>query len=193
MYSLYKKDIKKIDLSPVFNLLPVKANKYLHKDREHYKLLHYISNWFEGETLLDIGTFLGASALSLALNKKNTVYTIDYKQKFKAKKFHPYPVIPIAYDATSLDENEKFQELVSKSKFILLDITHNGKDEMKFYKALCDLKWTGVLLLDDIYLKRLGNMKKFWESIEETKYDLTDVGHWSGSGLVDFSNQIKII
>lgn len=29
-------------------------------------------------------------------------------------------------------------------------------------------------------------MKKFWNSITEEKYDITNVGAWSGTGLVYF-------
>jgi hypothetical protein len=29
-------------------------------------------------------------------------------------------------------------------------------------------------------------MKNFWDRIEEKKYDITNIGHWSGTGLVIF-------
>jgi hypothetical protein len=44
----------------------------------------------------------------------------------------------------------------------------------------------GRLFLDDIHLNPA--MKCFWNSISETKADITDIGHWSGSGLVDFGH-----
>jgi hypothetical protein len=34
-------------------------------------------------------------------------------------------------------------------------------------------------------------MKKIWESLNFNKIDLTNYGHWSGTGLVDFSGQIE--
>jgi hypothetical protein len=29
-------------------------------------------------------------------------------------------------------------------------------------------------------------MKEFWNSIKQEKYDVTDKGHWSGTGIVFF-------
>jgi hypothetical protein len=39
-------------------------------------------------------------------------------------------------------------------------------------------------MLDDIHLN--DDMKLFWNNITEEKYDLTSIGHWSGTGLVVF-------
>ena len=47
---------------------------------------------------------------------------------------------------------------------------------------LIDNNWHGKLLLDDINLNQ--EMKNFWNGISHEKYDLTDIGHWSGTGLV---------
>jgi hypothetical protein len=29
-------------------------------------------------------------------------------------------------------------------------------------------------------------MKKYWDWIDEEKYDISSIGHWSGTGLVIF-------
>jgi len=76
---------------------------------------------------------------------------------------------------------------------IVLDISHNGDDERKFYKALLEAEFDGFLVLDDIYLQRDGDMRGFWESIEEPKMDLTKMGHCTGTGLVYFSNMVEIL
>jgi hypothetical protein len=38
--------------------------------------------------------------------------------------------------------------------------------------------------LDDINLN--NPMKEFWNVITEDKYDISEYGHWSGTGLVIF-------
>jgi hypothetical protein len=35
--------------------------------------------------------------------------------------------------------------------------------------------------------------QKFWAEIEQEKFDLTEVGHWSGTGLVNLSEEEIII
>ena len=41
--------------------------------KEHYRLLTYISNQFNGESFIDIGTLKGCSALALSTNLSNKV------------------------------------------------------------------------------------------------------------------------
>jgi hypothetical protein len=35
-------------------------------------------------------------------------------------------------------------------------------------------------------------MRKWWDEIQEEKYDVSDVAHSSGTGLVNFGNKFKI-
>ena len=47
-------------------------------------------------------------------------------------------------------------------------------------------------MLDDIKLNT--GMYDFWNNIEEEKYDLSDIGHETGTGLVNLSDEeVKII
>jgi hypothetical protein len=73
---------------------------------------------------------------------------------------------------------------LSESPLIMLDTDHDGVFENKFYTHLKENNYKGLLFLDDIHLN--PPMRAFWSSIAETKEDITDLGHWSGSGLVDF-------
>ncbi len=82
-------------------------------------------------------------------------------------------------------------EALLKSPLILLDTLHDGVFEREFCQALLSNNYKGILVLDDIHLNRV--MKKFWKNIKVTKYDITEIGHWSGTGLVDFSNHVKLI
>ena len=67
---------------------------------------------------------------------------------------------------------------------MFLDVNHDGKFEKIFYEHLKEINYKGLILCDDIYLNE--PMKRWWNDIEEEKYDLTYKGHWSGTGLIYF-------
>jgi hypothetical protein len=35
-------------------------------------------------------------------------------------------------------------------------------------------------------------MNKIWNTISFKKFDLTKYGHWSGTGIIDFDNNIEL-
>ena len=78
-------------------------------------------------------------------------------------------------------------ERLLSSPLIMLDTNHDGNFENQFFQFLRNNHYDGFLFLDDIHLN--DAMIRFWNSITEPKVDLTDIGHFSGSGLVDFSKK----
>jgi predicted O-methyltransferase YrrM len=160
----------------------------LESGKEHYRLLCYISSLFSGKTFIDIGTWVGDSALALANNKENNVISFDIVRQPKNTQG-----IHINIDELIKDENIKFllgdatkynKEEILNSPFIMLDTAHDGIFENEFYNFLHEINYKGFFFLDDIHLNE--PMKQFWNNITKDKYDLTKVGHWSGSGLVHF-------
>ncbi len=155
----------------------------------YYRLLAYISTHFENEIILDIGTNTGASALSFAMNRKNKVITFDIIDNFAARfSFGDLPIEFRCCDVRNIEE-----ELLLKAPVIFLDVAHRGPEERTFYIRLCQIGFKGILILDDIHLQKFGDMKGFWNSIKHKKYDLTQHFHQSGTGIVDFSGNLKII
>ena len=83
----------------------------------------------------------------------------------------------------------------ANSTLMLLDTAHFPETdpfEVSFVKALHTARYKGVVLMDDIRLGR--QMKGFWAWVVEfaqqhgyDAHDLTRVGHFSGTGLLDFS------
>lgn len=150
---------------------------YFHDEsgREHYRLLIYISSLFNNETIFDIGTNRCMSAIALSNNKNNKIKSFDIIQLNIVN-----PVIEnvefILGDSTKSNIND--------SHFIFLDVDHDGLYEDIIYKHLKKIKWEGILILDDINLNE--PMINFWNNIEEEKHDITNIGHWSGTGLVIF-------
>jgi hypothetical protein len=151
---------------------------YFHMEsgKEHYRLLMYVSTLYNNEVIFDVGTNKCMSALALSYNKLNRVKSFD--------------IVKLLPENPSVDNIEyilgdctKDSDL-SKCPIIFLDVDHDGIYEDIFYEYLKSINWKGILLLDDIHLNE--PMKKFWNRIEEKKYDITNIGHWSGTGLVVF-------
>jgi hypothetical protein len=146
---------------------------------EHYKLIAYFSSLFDNSNLIDIGTYKGNSSLAMTSNPSNKVHSfdlVDYKD------LHGLPINVTYYIDDVL--KDEYKDLISSSPFILLDTSHAGTFEKEFHNYLRETSYIGYLLLDDIKLN--NEMKEYWNSIEEEKYDISDFGHWSGTGLVIF-------
>lgn len=161
------------------NILDEKDKHLFHRPpgEEHYRLLAEISSVMDFGLVYDIGTYKGLSALALAANESVDVISYDIRWsvnvnrprniEFRVGNFYNDPIL-------------------LKADFIFVDIDpHDGSNEQIVLKYLKDHNYTGLVMFDDIY--QFDGMKKFWESIEQPKHDLTHVGHWSGTGLVDFS------
>ncbi len=149
--------------------------------KEHYKLLAYFSTQFNNTTLLDIGTYKGCSALALSYNQTNVVHSFDIGNFINLNNIPSNIKFHVGY-AT----DESYINLIHSSPFIILDTAHDGIFEYEFHRHLQNIKWNGMLLLDDIYLN--DTMTSYWTSIKELKFDISQFGHWSGTGLVYFGN-----
>lgn len=161
---------------------------------EHYKLLAYLSNQINNGIIIDIGTHTGFSALALSNNKNNKVYTFDLIDKITEndKKLFWYNNNVHFSTDNLLDnpENSIWKDTILNSSIIFLDIDpHEGSEEYNFYLWLKEKNYNGLLILDDIYyFKEMRD--NIWHKIPTSeKYDLTQFGHWSGTGLVVFNNQ----
>ena len=151
---------------------------YLLNDNEHYRLLVYLSYLFDGITILDLGTCQGHSAVALSQNKNNKVITYDIDKK---ENIIIDNVKNIEFRLLDINLEDDF--VLEQAKIILLDIDpHDGVQEAKFYNKLRNINFKGILICDDINLN--DGMIKFWSNITEEKYDITDIGHWSGTGIV---------
>jgi hypothetical protein len=149
---------------------------HLKSGREHYRLLAYVSTLYNNQIIFDVGTNKCMSALALSYNKSNKVKTYDI-----VKLLPQNPVVDnIEY---ILGDSTKDNDLMN-CPLIFLDVDHDGTYENIFYEHLKNINWKGILILDDIHLN--DEMKNFWNMIEEKKYDITNIGHWSGTGLVVF-------
>jgi hypothetical protein len=144
--------------------------------REHYRLLMYISTLFNDNVLFDVGTNECRSAIALSYNNNNKIKSFDIIQI--------NPENPVIENVEFILGDSTKDKNIHTTPFIFLDVDHDGTYENIFYSFLKESKWKGLLMLDDIHLN--DAMKNFWNKIEEEKYDLTSIGHWSGTGVVLF-------
>jgi len=174
-------EVNSIDLSHIaHNVIEDEFRNYFLNcpSSDHYKLLGYFSMKFNNSTLLDIGTFKGCSALALSLNQNNKVVSFDVVSGLRKLSIEPNNIEFIVDDCL----NEKYKNLILSSPFIMYDTVHDGKIETDFYNYILSINYKGILMFDDI--KYNEEMISFWNSINEEKYDISNIGHWSGTGLV---------
>jgi hypothetical protein len=155
---------------------------HIESGKEHYRLLMYLSTLFTNETIFDIGTNKCMSALALSFNKTNRIKTYDIVKLL--------PENPIVDNIEYIIGDSTKDEDLKKCPLIFLDVDHDGLYEDIFYNHLKSINWSGILVLDDIHLN--DEMKQFWNQIDEEKYDITPIGHWSGTGLVYFNKNNAI-
>ena len=198
MLTIRKSAIKDIDISsliPRLNGDETQAFYYREdpsKRTSEYPLLKHISDQFENEIFLEFGCLRGGSALVLAMNRKNIVFTIDNALNYPLYDFTGLSIRHIVCNAIHITDNLEIIEKIPKAKLINIDISHDGNDERILLQILRDYKFRGIVVMDDLYY-HTGFMKSLWESIPEPKQDLTEIGHFSGTGIVDFGYGFEVI
>jgi predicted O-methyltransferase YrrM len=178
------KTLDKIDMSASANKIDNEGFRPYYtapSSKEHYRLLTYLSSQFNNSIFLDIGTHRGCSALALAANPTNKVYSFDLTNKLQLNDI-PHNIDFIFNNVL----NEKYEKLLSEAALIFVDVTpHDGIFEKKLYTLLKKVEYKGILILDDISHEKF-ELKKFWNEIADEKYNITHLGHHSGTGWIDF-------
>lgn len=185
--------VNTIDMTVLSEYVSREDEVYFQKDKkEHYRLLSAFSNSFNNANIVDIGTHYGNSALALSHNKTNTVYSFDIVSKINAN--NPLNekdnIKFVISDLFTENERKEWEEILLSSALILLDTDQSVK-QYEFYSYLKEKNYQGLLVCDDVwYVADMRN--NFWYKIPtEYKYDATEYGHFSGTGLVTFNEDLK--
>ena len=187
--------------------LKIKANKSK-KDSiflntfpgEHYRLLGGLVKNIDAKVIIDIGTYTGMSSRVFLDNtlKDAKVHTFDiiewqeFDSHLKKIDFANGRINQYINDLSQKKEFNKHLKLISNSDLIFLDAPKDGTFEYKFLNLLSSVKLAQknrLLIIDDI---KFLNMLSLWRSIKSPKIDATSFGHWSGTGIVDISNGLKL-
>lgn len=163
--------------------------------KNHYRLLSYLSTLFNDSLIIDIGTHRGQSSLALSYNESNTIYTFDifdkvYNEKIKSRKNIHF----FQDDLFDKKIQEKWKNDILNSAFIFLDVDpHNGNMEIEFYNYLKEIDYKGFVVFDDIWhFKEMRD--NFWYKIpDKYRYDLSDLGHCSGTGIICTNDNTIIV
>lgn len=203
-------------ISTTSNFLNDNKNIAIYKDvrdmpgKEHYFLLASIGVQLKNSKIIELGTHKGNSVIALNYgnkinNNNNEIYTYDIMNCLdNVNKFLNTNII---YRLENLFDNacrEENKEHILSSDMIFIDIDpHEGILEYDMYLWLKNNNYKGLILFDDVHLgvghkdSTSGNsMQQFWDKIEDCyKIDITNIGHWSGSGLISFcweNNEITL-
>ena len=172
-----KHELDSLDLSKIQDKVSPQIKPYFSdvSGKEIYRLLANLSNKFNNETLVDIGTAYGDSALALSYNENNVVYTFDIQKIISVEKTNIKFIN---------DEVYNHSDILLKSPLIYVDVVHDCSYEYTLYNFLDENQYKGLVIFDDIYLN--PSMTYFFNSCDREKYDITSIGHWTGTGAIKF-------
>lgn len=163
---------------------------------ENYKLLAGFVLTLKPKLVIEIGTGTGLSALSMKkyLPSGSRIVTfdiIDWKSTsdsyLSAADFADEKLIQYNDDLSNSSIFLKHRELLVEGNIIFIDAAKDGVMEQKLIDNLkkISFKANPLIVFDDI---RVWNMLKVWRNISFPKLDLTSFGHWSGTGIVEWSD-----
>lgn len=178
--------LDKMDLGNIKNV-PEYYKPYFNKPSgvEHYRLLIHLGYSFNDIIISDIGTHRGCSALALAQNQKNKIFSVDIKNIRE----NDIGLPNVEFCVGNFETDKNIQEKILQSTLISLDIDHEYTHEIWMYNFLTEKNWNGVMVCDDINL--FGPMNKFWSEIKHKKIDITKYGHGSGTGVIIFCENFE--
>ncbi|MBJ7380839.1 MAG: methyltransferase [Polynucleobacter sp.] len=165
---------------------------------EHYRLIKAIAQIQKPSLIVEIGTYTGMGSLALMQGQVHgKVITYDiipwnhFDTHLHQGDFDQNKIEQKLADLADLNEFEKNIEILNQADIIFIDGPKDGKFEYQILPLLSKLeaKENKLLIMDDI---RFVNMIDLWISIQSPKLDASSMGHWSGTGLVDISQPLKI-
>ena len=92
------------------------------------------------------------------------------------------------FQNTNILKSKQGLAILKVAQIILLDTLHQpdrNNFEYDFIDTLEKIEYKGLLICDDIHIS--DQMERWWNSILHKRVDVTEVGHSSGTGIVDFS------
>ena len=170
---------------------------HLPAGQAEYRLFSYVSTLFHNITILDIGTNQGRSAIALSHNDSNHVISYDIEDKIQDKNHRLFTKPNTEFRIKNV-LNDITPEFVATGhqnrpvQVVMIDICHYGKVERDIMDKLYACGFRGIILLDDIHHPDFSMripMEYLWENIPWRKYDVTSVGHFSGTGLISLMDE----
>lgn len=180
-----KEDVKALDVSHLRDL-SLNSNDWLPAGQSEYRFYAYMSTWFNNTTILDIGTRTGGSALALSYNPTNNIRSYDLVEQGASsiKKDN------IEWNIGDFMEDEDIDW--DNVSIVMIDVDpHDGSQERVMMDWLREKGWKGILMHDDIG-PGWPDIQLMWDEIPEEKFDVTEIAHMSGTGIVNFGDAHEI-
>jgi hypothetical protein len=157
-----------------------------------YRLYSYMSTFVNGATILDIGTSQGRSAVALSHNPANHVISYDIQDHIHSREYKLFSKSNMEFHIRNVldDITPEFVSNGHQKKpvqLVMIDICHYGTVERQIMDKLYACGFRGLVLLDDIHHpdpSMREPMEKLWADLPWPKWDVSAVGHYSGTGLV---------
>jgi predicted O-methyltransferase YrrM len=173
------------------------APAYVHAwPGEHYRLLVALLEELRPRIVVEIGTYTGLSILAMipALSPDARLVSFDIvpwsslpNTLLRKDDFVPGRVEQIVADLGDLERAKCHADLLRNADIIFLDAAKDGSLERQLlanFEAI-RLKPGALIVLDDV---RVWNMLSTWRGIAHPKLDYTSFGHFTGTGLVDWTS-----
>jgi predicted O-methyltransferase YrrM len=165
---------------------------------EHYRVLQAIVKLIDAKVIVEIGTFTGLSSVSFfqSLDKSRSLYTFDIvpfdqfnDTVFLKSDFVDYNFCQIIDDISDYNLMKKHQNIFCNADLIFCDAPKDGKFEKKVLQNLqkIGIKDGTIIFFDDI---KQWNMLKIWSEVKMPKIDITPIGHFTGSGIIEWDSKI---
>ena len=160
---------------------------------EHYRMLVALAEeWRRGQPVrvVEVGTFTGASALSLLSSP-----AVAFVTTFDVVPWRTVPFTVLREDdfghrleqcIGDLGDTDFFAAntpLLAEADIVFVDAAKDGVFEYLFLPSLLQVPpdRPQLLILDDVKLLPMVNL---WRSVPLPKLDVASFGHWSGTGLI---------
>jgi predicted O-methyltransferase YrrM len=166
---------------------------------EHYRLLAALVRLLKPSLVVEIGTYRGHSALAMLpeLAQDARIVTMDVvpwteipECLLRSEDFHDGRLVQVIADVGDRQEAERQADFIRSADLLFVDAAKDGALERRIlanFEAI-GLKDGVVVVFDDI---RLWNMLGIWREVARPKLDVTSLGHYSGTGLIDWSDPVR--
>ena len=162
---------------------------------EGYRLLAGVVQVVQPRLVVEIGTGAGGSALAMkqTLPPDGRIETFDIvdprtieEYVLRESDFTDGRLVQHLEDLSQPPTLARHGALLEDADLIYLDAAKDGVVEPRLLSAFERLAFRKrlLLVLDDT---RVWNMVRLWRDIRRPKLDLTSFGHWTGTGLVEWS------
>ncbi len=161
---------------------------------DHYRLLAAFVKYLQPKIIIEIGTSLGTSSLALKefLPEGSKIYTYDIVPLkdmspyiMKEKDFSTGKITQIIGD---LSDNQFYLsqiDIFNKADLIFIDAVKDVITEKKFIENFLSTEFENspLMIWDDIKA-----IPQVWRNISKPKLDITSFGHFTGTGIVHWTN-----